>query len=149
MVEEARPVALTQKERNDRHYAKHKEELKSRARERYWADPEKSRAEKRADHAKHRDERNAKALAYYEAHRAEKIAYQAELNRTEPYVQRKRIYSQVQNEKRRGRIVYDACEDCGKDEGRLHAHHDDYERPLDVVILCPSCHGLRHTLGGQ
>jgi hypothetical protein len=27
----------------------------------------------------------------------------------------------------------------------LHAHHDDYSRPLDVVWLCPSCHRQHHV----
>lgn len=35
------------------------------------------------------------------------------------------------------------CSDCGA-AGRLHRHHEDYARPLDVVLLCPVCHGKRH-----
>lgn len=40
------------------------------------------------------------------------------------------------------------CEDCGieeKDSRGLHAHHEDYGKPLDVVWLCTTCHGLRHS----
>lgn len=35
---------------------------------------------------------------------------------------------------------------CGAEveSRRLHAHHDDYERPLDVRWLCATCHGLQH-----
>ncbi len=35
------------------------------------------------------------------------------------------------------------CERCG-DEKKLHGHHEDYSRPLDVMWLCHDCHGARH-----
>lgn len=38
-----------------------------------------------------------------------------------------------------------SCEDCGVFTDTLHAHHEDYEKPLDVIWLCPSCHGKAHT----
>lgn len=40
------------------------------------------------------------------------------------------------------------CSICGK-RGLLHAHHYDYDKPLLVVWLCPSCHrhiGLSRSL---
>jgi hypothetical protein len=36
------------------------------------------------------------------------------------------------------------CERCGA-EGSTHGHHEDYSRPLIVVWLCPTCHGLAHA----
>ena len=35
------------------------------------------------------------------------------------------------------------CADCSTD-GRLHGHHHDYSKPLDVVFLCVICHGAEH-----
>ena len=35
------------------------------------------------------------------------------------------------------------CENCGADD--VHAHHDDYSRPLDVRWLCPLCHKAEHA----
>lgn len=34
------------------------------------------------------------------------------------------------------------CVICGKET--THGHHDNYDRPLDVVWLCPKHHGERH-----
>jgi len=45
-----------------------------------------------------------------------------------------------------GRLVRpDACEKCGSSTADLHAHHEDYDRPLDVIWLCRSCHLHAHS----
>ena len=38
------------------------------------------------------------------------------------------------------------CEDCGKTfpVAQIHAHHEDYSKPLDVVWVCPGGHVARH-----
>src|SRR5215471_18484830 len=35
------------------------------------------------------------------------------------------------------------CTGCDRPV-RLYGHHEDYNRPLEVVWLCASCHRLRH-----
>lgn len=44
---------------------------------------------------------------------------------------------------RNGKLIRKPCEGCGVDKN-IHAHHEDYERPLDVTWLCRTCHGQRH-----
>ena len=38
------------------------------------------------------------------------------------------------------------CSKCGK-ELKLSAHHDDYNKPLDVIWFCYQCHSDLHRLG--
>jgi len=44
---------------------------------------------------------------------------------------------------KRNGIQFEACADCGP-APRLELHHPDYERPHDVVPLCPPCNRRRH-----
>ena len=40
------------------------------------------------------------------------------------------------------------CEACGN-TGILHGHHCDYDKPLEVMWLCPKCHKAWHTKHGE
>lgn len=55
------------------------------------------------------------------------------------------VYRAVVRALRRGDLVKPAA--CGRcwTAGKVHAHHHDYAKPLDVVWLCPSCHGIEHA----
>ena len=36
------------------------------------------------------------------------------------------------------------CEDCKTTTRKLHRHHPDYNKPLEVISLCQPCHELYH-----
>ena len=65
-----------------------------------------------------------------------------------PMTARGRVADRVRQAVTRGRIVKPSrCEGCGESvtEARLlHAHHRDYNKPFEVVWLCPACHGRAH-----
>lgn len=52
--------------------------------------------------------------------------------------------SMVKNAVRDGRLKRLPCEVCGSDE-RIHGHHDDYSKPLDVRWLCAAHHHQHHA----
>jgi hypothetical protein len=50
----------------------------------------------------------------------------------------------VHNAVRDGRLTRQPCAICGTTE-KIHAHHRDYSKPLDVVWLCVKCHQRIHA----
>ena len=57
-----------------------------------------------------------------------------------------RALTTVGNAVRDGRLDRRPCEVCGSTS--VHAHHDDYLRPLDVRWLCPAHHRQWHRDNG-
>ncbi len=49
----------------------------------------------------------------------------------------------VCNAIRDGRLKRMPCERCQAEE-HIHAHHENYTKPMDVIWLCRPCHGKRH-----
>ena len=51
-------------------------------------------------------------------------------------------HSSVSNAIKKGTLTRSPCVRCG--ETKSLAHHEDYDKPLDVVWLCQPCHKQRH-----
>lgn len=45
---------------------------------------------------------------------------------------------------REGVLIPEGCLFC--DDPKVHGHHHDYSKPLDVTWLCPRHHGLAHRI---
>jgi hypothetical protein len=52
------------------------------------------------------------------------------------------IYLRVNWHIKQGHIIPKPCEVCG--DVNVHAHHDDYSKPLEVRWLCPTHHMRLH-----
>lgn len=54
----------------------------------------------------------------------------------------------VNNAIRDKKLFKQPCEICGK-KNNIHAHHDDYNQPLNIRWLCPVCHKDWHIKNGE
>ena len=52
-------------------------------------------------------------------------------------------HSAVARALRKGTLVKEPCEVCG--DVNVHAHHDDYDKKLEVRWLCPLHHGAERV----
>src|SRR5260370_14798419 len=57
--------------------------------------------------------------------------------------QKRLIKEQVRRALKAGKLIKQPCEVCGTTEN-IHAHHEDYSKPLDVRWLCASHHAGLH-----
>ena len=74
----------------------------------------------------------------YKAKKPEYLAHYFEKN-----PDKHKAHGIVQRAIRAGKLTVQPCERCGYGIG-VQAHHEDYSKPLEVVWLCPPCHGERH-----
>ena len=89
-----------------------------------------------------------------EIRRKDKLRFQNPI-RKQKVMDRANAYKKANPEKARAHCILSnairdkkiirptTCEECNS-SGILHAHHSDYDSPLDVVFLCPSCHSAEH-----
>lgn len=84
------------------------------------------------------------ARAEYLKTEAGKLAEQkAKRKYAEKYPHKRTARHAVNNAVRGGRLTKKPCEVCGSTT-RIHGHHDDYSKPLEVSWLCPKHHSERH-----
>lgn len=98
------------------------------------------------DANKHRAENLEKIRAYdrERGNRPERIKLATEICRAWRAEDRRRqkAHSAVASAIRRGDLIRMSCKRCNAE--KTEAHHEDYDKPLDVVWLCNPCHKQRH-----
>lgn len=137
----------------------HKEQKRLAAKKYYQQDPEKYRERSRKYRANNKEKTARAWRKYYEEHRDEISAqqkiymkeYRAEhrkehaISSAEQRMKHKDEYAarrMLNHAIRDGKVQRQACEECGAEVAE--AHHDDYNRPLEVRWLCKACHVKWH-----
>jgi hypothetical protein len=98
------------------------------------------------DSSKHRS-KNLEKIRAYDRERGkipERIKANTEVNRAWRAEDKRRAiaHGKVSSAIKSGVLVRSKCERCG-DEKSV-AHHEDYDKPLEVMWLCQPCHKQRH-----
>jgi len=98
------------------------------------------------DATTHRNKNIEKIRAYDKArskepHRA-KLALEVNRAWRAEDARRARAHGAVAKAIRKGLLVRCPCVRCG--EKKSLAHHEDYDKPLEVMWLCQPCHKQRH-----
>lgn len=58
--------------------------------------------------------------------------------------QKVKAHSIVNEAIKTGKLVKPSECSCCKLKKEVQAHHEDYEKPLDIIWLCPACHSKLH-----
>lgn len=110
-----------------------------RSYERAYAATEKGRAVKAKSKAKYWKTDKGKAVT------ARKNAKYDAKNRN-----KRRAHNAVYRAVNEGRLEKECCEMCDKrNEKSIHAHHDDYAKPLNIRWLCSKHHSQWHVKNGE
>lgn len=66
---------------------------------------------------------------------------------SESNILKRAVHIIVGNAVRDGLLIKpENCSSCGKDDVRIHGHHCDYAKPMDVLWMCSSCHCAWHKV---
>ena len=98
------------------------------------------------DVTKNREE-NIERIREYDRKRgklAHRIALRTRVNKAwrAEDKRRQKAHNAVRQAILNGRLSSSPCERCGEEKSL--AHHEDYDKPLDVMWLCQPCHKQRH-----
>lgn len=143
------------------YYQENREKILQRQKEKYHKNP-------RVYIERVKESRNSLVLEKKNLYRLKKKEYQKEYyakwykkngrNRADNYTEcilewheanpeKIKIHQQLRQAVLKGKVIRPKeCSRCGK-EGRIHAHHINYEHFMNFVWLCASCHKLEH--GGK
>lgn len=88
-------------------------------------------------------ERVQSRLNYAQSENGRIMAKKSSANFTKNNPVAKKCQTAVRSAIRDGRLVKAACEVCGS-TSKIHGHHNDYSKPLDVRWLCPKHHAEWH-----
>jgi hypothetical protein len=134
-------------------YAIYLEKARIRNRKYYEKNREAMRQRGRKYSSEHREEIRAKCRKYYWEHRKKLLSQSKEWRRSHKeqakFNQRKdpikyRARKRLKEATYRGKIKRGPCVKCGRT--KVHGHHPNYNKPFEVIWLCPKHHAEVHRL---
>ena len=129
--------SLEEKKRRHQYYLAHKDKWVKRAHS------EERRAHMKEWIAANKDHIKEYNKKWSESHREEVSEYVRVKYREDPKTQiRRRAAFTVHSALKKGEIKKQPCEICGNE--KVHAHHDNYNNPLDIRWLCLKHHKEWH-----
>jgi len=90
---------------------------------------------------KNREKERVRGRENYAKNREKLIAQKAEYAKANRH--KIRAQDKIRRAVKAGKIEKLTCEVCANEKS--HAHHEDYDKPLDVVWLCRKHHARRHV----
>ena len=105
----------------------------------------------RNDHLRERERTNGRRKYHGRLEHAREVARRKSARRPKPYVASAKTTARekVKSAVRAGIICKPLiCPQCRRTvpPRLMHAHHEDYSKPLDVVWMCSTCHGLTRRI---
>jgi hypothetical protein len=92
--------------------------------------------------------RNIQYYRQYDRERGNRQSPEYAKEYREKYPQKYKAKTMVNNAIRDGKLFKEPCEVCGR-TNLVHAHHDDYAKPLNIRWLCAAHHKHWHTRHGE
>jgi ribosomal protein S27AE len=115
---------------------------------------EKARKYGRESYYRHAEAYNKRAKEYRDSHVEERKSWRKKYRETERENEIRYFMSNpekfqarwiINRQIRAKKIIRPKeCSNCGN-EGKIHAHHPDYSKPLEVIWLCSKCHHKIHN----
>lgn len=107
----------------------------------------------RTDRQKYRNQcnkclyqQNKSSIKKYQQNNRDKVI-KSTINWRKKNPKKRNVHNILQYHVKVGNIIKpDICENC-KLEKILQGHHENYNKPLDVIWLCPECHKDKHGRG--
>lgn len=106
----------------------------------------KSCTKKDVHHRRHHSDSREKILAYDRA-RGNRQGYEYTKQYRALYPKKYRAHNIVNSAIKSKKLFREPCEICGNEV--THAHHDDYDKPLNVRWLCSQHHQEWHATNGE
>ena len=142
MKSASKTISDKRKEYLRKYRQKHKEKLRAYAKEYFKKWYSENRERILGDHGEKYKYRYVSYADLSKKKREGMLAYKKRIQKDPLHIPKIEARNAVKVAIRSGKLIKKPCEVCG--ETKVHGHHDDYSKPLEVRWLCPKHHGLEH-----